>query len=117
VLVVEQDDEASVILVAGALDPVATSRLAAAITGADSASAQRVIVSLEKCSRLGPAGLGVLARAKTRLGARFLVVIPRQKKLRKMLEATGPAKRLSFCNSVQEGLTMAIASDRAMQNA
>lgn len=109
-LIVEQDDCESVIVVKGVLDPFAASALAAEIADAQSQRTKRVIVSLERCSRFSDVALNVLSDAKARLASRFLVIVPRAERGRKILERRGFVDDLSVCKSVQEARAMTIVA-------
>lgn len=101
VLIVEQDERTSVIVVKGALDPCAASALAAEISGARLEPSRRVIVSLERCSRFSDAALGVLSDARDRLDSRLFLIAPRRAMHRKYLERRGFLNRF-MCASVRE---------------
>ncbi|GAC1307785.1 MAG: hypothetical protein NVSMB21_12250 [Vulcanimicrobiaceae bacterium] len=101
-LIVEQDESTSVIVVKGALDPFAATALSAEITDAEGCIGKRVIVSLERCSRLGDVALGVLAEAKAHLKSRLLVVAPRGERTRKRLETRGLVENLALFKSIRE---------------
>lgn len=105
-LVVEQDEDLTVIVVKGALDPVAASALAAELSGAESQPFKRVIVSLERCSAFSDRALSVLTDADKQLKSRFLVVVPRREAGRKILETRGIVDNASTCSNMDEARTL-----------
>lgn len=109
-LVVEQDEDLTVIVVKGALDPVSASALAAEISGAESRPSKRVIVSLERCSNFSDVALRILSDAEKQLKSRFLVVVPRREVGRKLLETRGFCETASTCRNMHEAMTLTAAA-------
>lgn len=99
-LIVEHDEGRSVIVVKGNLDPFAASALQAELTGARHDGAGRVVVSLERCSRLCDAALGVLLDAKAQFASRFTVIPPRREGGRQRLRERGIVAATAYARSV-----------------
>ena len=104
-----QRGNASIIEVDDELDIVSSPALAAAIDIAAQSTDRYTIVSLEGCSFCDSTALGVLVKAKKRLGATFLVVLPSSNRINRVFDVTGLKTYLTPCASLQEALDAANA--------
>lgn len=95
---------ASIIEVDDELDIASSPLLASAIEMAVQSGDRFIIVSLERCSFCDSTALGVLVKAKERLGAKFLLVIPPGNRVNRVFDVTGLTTHLTPCADLQEAL-------------
>jgi anti-anti-sigma factor len=107
---VRQTDDACIIEVDRDLDLVSASTLTSAIALADESAAGRtIIVSLEHSPYCDGSGLGVLATAKKLLGARLVIVVPLDNRVRRVFDLTGLSEHLALRSSVRDALAVVAA--------
>ena len=102
-----QHGNANIIEVDDELDIALSPALTLAIDAAAQSAEQFVIVSLERCTFCDSTALGVLVKAKKRLGAKFLLVLPPENRINRVFEVTGLRTHLTPCASLQEAVDSA----------
>ena len=99
-----RDERGVVISVSGELDLATSPVLEAALTRAGAAPGDRVILDLRKVSFMDSTGLCVLVKAQLQAteSSQDLVVIPGGDQVRRLLNLTGVAKRLTLIDAPEQ---------------
>lgn len=85
-------NSASILHVSGDLDFASRGGLLDFFVQAEDAPQSRVVVSLTHCPYCDSSALGVLLRARERLGKRFFVVLPATSRLWRLFQIAGVAE-------------------------
>jgi len=107
---VSQHNDSSVIAVQHDLDLATTASLGRAIAHAALATGSRIVVSLVDCHYCDASGLRVLLAAKSQLGRRLSIVVPRVGSVRRIFELTELTERLELCDDLDLAVISAAAS-------